>query len=91
MPHIILPRNPKYACRLCNKRFFEEDEIAWVRHVRQCRLDHEEQVQQMLHKRKYPLGEGDVEAEKWMEKHRTEIIEGRKTDVYGKRQDWRKS
>ena len=78
-----LPKKVAYRCRLCQKPFFENELRTFTQHVNQCRRDHEEQIQEMAHRHRYPLGEGDVEMEKWVEDNKVELIEGRK-GLYGR-------
>lgn len=62
----------------------------YERHVAACAKANEEEIQKMVERHKAKNLGGDPELEAWVDEHRTEIIEGRKS-IYGEDRDhWRK-
>jgi hypothetical protein len=48
-PTIYVPNSelPRYVCNICGKKFREDQEAKWGRHVAQCARDNEETVQRV--------------------------------------------
>jgi uncharacterized protein YhfF len=77
-------------CRICGARFTMHETSGYQRHVVACAKANEEHLQKLsaAHQAK-ELG-ADKELENWVDDHRIEIIEGRKS-IYGEdRGHWRK-
>jgi transposase-like protein len=80
---IYLPKSamPKYRCELCGAQFYAEEEDGYGKHMKKCSDANEEAVMARSRREAYKelLAVGDHERDAWVKKHRTEIIEGRKT------------
>jgi hypothetical protein len=81
-PHPLL-------CRICGARFTMHEMTGYERHVVACARANDTRLHQLAEEhQKQTLG-ADTEFEDWVDEHREEIIEGRKS-IYGEKSGfWR--
>jgi hypothetical protein len=81
-PHPLL-------CLICGARFTMLEQPNYQRHVVACAKANEEQIQALIKQHEARELGADKELEDWVDEHRIEIIEGRKS-IYGEgRGFWR--
>lgn len=73
-------KRPKLLCRVCGDRFVES--LTYERHVVECSNKHDTEIRESSMSHKFPNMYGPEagvpDLEQWVDKHRDEIIEGRK-------------
>jgi hypothetical protein len=77
-------------CRICEARFTMDETSQYERHVVACAKANDTRLHQLSERNKAKELGADKELEDWVDEHRIEIIEGRKS-IYGEdRGHWRK-
>lgn len=71
-------------CRICGARFTMDETSGYTRHVVACAKANDTRLHQMSEINKAKELGADKEFEDWVDEHREEIIEGRKS-IYGEK------
>jgi hypothetical protein len=73
-------------CRVCAAGFTQREMRPggeYEGHVAKCFSENEQKIEEQRKRERGFFDAGDREAEDWTQEHAGEIIEGRKSDVYG--------
>lgn len=71
-------------CNICGARFTMHETSGYERHVVACAKANEDEIHKMVERHKAKNLGADKEFEDWVDEHREEIIEGRKS-IYGEK------